>query len=371
MEAGKLFDQVDLAGDVAPPAGHGHLPGLAGAVRRPGGETLRWLPPRYSEAERGKNPLDACLRDGLPQHAQDFARAQLNLGRLPAPRINVNGAGEQLAARELEEDLGAAPRRAQRGFDVHPALEAVARFGAQPELFGRAPRRNGVEPGRLEQDVLRAQADFRVGAAHDAGERHGALGVGDDQVVGLQGTGHPVERGQLLAGLGGADDDFLFRQRVEVEGVRGVAELEQDVVGDVHDVVDGSDPAGFEALPQPVGRGLDFHVAQHQRHVAVAEVGRGNLDPGRLTRPLRRLLWPGVRGLWAPRRGPAPPRRRSPRSLSATRAELSWQKQYRAPGVWYAGHFLRPNVKMSGTPTSRPGTASIRNVPASRPQTNS
>ena len=246
--AGDLFDQVNLAGDVAAEGRDGDTPLVDGFA--PAGE-----------AEGGEDALGGLVGHGRAQDAQNFLAAQGELRALPAAGIDVDGASQQLAAGQFEEELGAAARGAQRGFHVHAALEAVAGFGAQAEVFGGAAGGDGLKPSRFEQDVAGGEADLGVGAAHDAGQRHGAAGVGDEQVVRLERALDAVERGELFARLGAADDDAAVAEQVEVEGVGGVAELEQDVVGDVHDVVDGGEAAGFQALAQPVGRRLDFYVA--------------------------------------------------------------------------------------------------------------
>ena len=263
----QFFDQVNLAADVPPPGGRGHPPGiLVGA----GGH----------KAQRGQKALDQGRGQRLAQSAQDFPLAKRDFGHVPAAGVDVNDTGEQFAAGQLQEEFRAATRRAHRRFHVQAALEAGAGFRAQAQVFRRPASSHRFEPGRLEQDVLGAQADLRRRPAQDAGQGHRALGVGDDEMMRLQGARDAVEGGDFLARLGGPHHDALLGQGVEVEGVRGVAEFEQDVVGDVHDVVDGSNPAGFQALPQPLGRGLHLEVAEDQGCVAVAQVGRLDLHLG-------------------------------------------------------------------------------------------
>lgn len=87
---------------------------------------------------------------------------------------------------------------------------------------------------------------------HDAGERHGALGCGDDRHVLGERAVLAVQGGKVLAVGGGAHDDMgapvsagHFR---EIEGVQRLAVEVQDVVRHVHDVVDGTAPGGGHAL---------------------------------------------------------------------------------------------------------------------------
>ena len=80
--------------------------------------------------------------------------------------------------------------------------------------------------------------DLRAHAAHDAGDRRRAVGVGDQAVVGVQDAGLAVERHDLLAVARAAHDEPAAGDAVGVEGVQRLAEQEHRVVRDVDDVVD-------------------------------------------------------------------------------------------------------------------------------------
>ena len=54
--------------------------------------------------------------------------------------------------------------------------------------------------------------------------------------------------------------------------MHGLAIFQHDVVGDIHNIVDRTHPAGAEAFPHPLGGGADFHVPYHPGGVAGAEV---------------------------------------------------------------------------------------------------
>ena len=62
-------------------------------------------------------------------------------------------------------------------------------------------------------------------------------------------------------------------QLVQVERVQRLAEQEQDVVRDVHDVVDGALADGRKALDHPVGAGAHLAAADDARRVARAALG--------------------------------------------------------------------------------------------------
>ena len=65
--------------------------------------------------------------------------------------------------------------------------------------------------------------NFAVQAAHDTRQRNGLGAVADDEVVGRQGEFFFVQRCDLLAVFGAADEDLAAFQRVHVEGVHGLA----------------------------------------------------------------------------------------------------------------------------------------------------
>ena len=112
----------------------------------------------------------------------------------------------------------------------------------------------------------------RFGAAHHAADGHGVRRVGDDAHVFCERALGAVERSHLFAGPRAAHDDALLPELIEIEGVHGLAQLEHDVVRDVHHVVDRLFADGFEALAQPVGRRLHLHALDHARGVAAANL---------------------------------------------------------------------------------------------------
>ena len=83
-----------------------------------------------------------------------------------------------------------------------------------------------------------------LGAAHDAADGHRTGSVGDHQHVGIQSALGSVERGHPLPGrarrmmmVGRPPAGSLPKQLV-VERMQRLADLQHDIVGDVHDVAD-------------------------------------------------------------------------------------------------------------------------------------
>ena len=71
--------------------------------------------------------------------------------------------------------------------------------------------------------------------------------VADEEIVGIELARHAVERDERFARARAAHDDGVAAHLVEIEGVDGMAELEEDEVGDVDDVGDGAHPEARQA----------------------------------------------------------------------------------------------------------------------------
>lgn len=63
----------------------------------------------------------------------------------------------------------------------------------------------GVEAGALDHHVNGIVLDLGIHAAHDTGQRHGTLAVGDEAHAGVEHALLAVERRELLVLLGGAN----------------------------------------------------------------------------------------------------------------------------------------------------------------------
>ena len=106
--------------------------------------------------------------------------------------------GTALAAAERGQQRHRLGRRPQRQFPVDAALEPVGRLAEQPVPAahpGDAARR---EVGRLDHQVPWRSRDLGRQPAHRAGQRDRPRGVGDEDVLGVQGPDHVVEGLQPL-----------------------------------------------------------------------------------------------------------------------------------------------------------------------------
>ena len=209
-------------------------------------------------------------------------QAQLNavdgLGR----GENVDIAGSNLAAGDLLDE------RAGNVGDIHAAglvdlaLKANGGVGDQRQIAAGVRGATGVEAGALDHHVDGIVLDLGIHAAHNAGQRHGALAVGDKAHAGVERTLLAVERRELLILLGGANHHaavaIALGKGVQVKGVQRLTGEHHHIVGDVDDIVVRAHAQGVKALDHPVGRGADLHVTYDAGDVAVAQALVGNLD---------------------------------------------------------------------------------------------
>ena len=161
--------------------------------------------------------------------------------------------------------------------DVGAPLETRRGFRLEAQLLARPADALRIEERALEHDGLRGVAHFRTAAAHDAGDRLRLVGVGDDQHLRIERAVDAVERRDALAWRRAADANFAARELVEIERVHRLAELEQHVVGDVDDVVDGAHAGRLQPRREPGGRGRDGDVGD-RRGIARAQIRRFELD---------------------------------------------------------------------------------------------
>jgi hypothetical protein len=81
----------------------------------------------------------------------------------------------------LGGDPRAAPHRRLEAVRVHAALEALAGLRRQVEGATGTADGDRIEEGAFQEQVRRALCHLAVLAAHDAGDRHRPLRVGDEE----------------------------------------------------------------------------------------------------------------------------------------------------------------------------------------------
>ena len=190
-QAQDLLDQVDLARQVGTEARRGDHKVLAVVLD--------------GAAQAGERALDKVGLDVGAADGMHAGQAQLNavdgLGR----GEDVHVAGSNLAAGDLLDE------RAGDVGDIHAAglvdlaLKADGGIGDQRQVAAGVRGAAGVKAGALDHHVNGVVLDLGIHAAHNAGQRHGALAVGDQAHAGVEHALLAVEGRELLVLLGSAD----------------------------------------------------------------------------------------------------------------------------------------------------------------------
>ncbi len=160
-----------------------------------------------------------------------------------------------------------------RDAGVGSAFKTVRRIGMHAKAAGGAANRRRIEPGRLDEHVAGGVRDHRRLAAHDSSQRHRFHGVGDHKVFWRERALHAVESDQRLPVTGTAHDDLAALEFVEIEGVRGLADFVEHVVGGIGHIADAALLDQFEPL-RDVGRGRsNLDSAHHAGGITRAAFG--------------------------------------------------------------------------------------------------
>ena len=250
--------------------GPGHIPTVGG---RPEGEAVRGLS-FNGDVEVPKDALDAVPIEWDPDQGVQHGPIEAD-GRWLGQSVPFEGlySTVDFGAGVLAEQGDGRLQGRPRGLRIHTALEAEGGIGRQGVPLGALPDGHGLEPGTLEEDAGGGLRDPGVLTAIHAGEAHGPLGIGNHEVGRGQGEGLAVQRGEGLSFGGAAHPHGVPADAVGVEGMEGLAEVVQHVVGDVHHVVLGLDANGPQAALHPFRSGSDLHVAEGDAQITGRAIG--------------------------------------------------------------------------------------------------
>ena len=187
------------------------------------------------------------------------------------------------ATRDLGDESGGDGGVLVAGGRIHTALVAQGGLTHEREVARGAARVGRREGRTLQEHIGRCLGDLAVEAAHDARKGDRVLSIGDERHVAGKRAFLAIERRELLAIARGTHAHVMLAigalgKGAQVEGVQGLAQLEEDVVADVDDVVDGTGAQGRDALDEPLRRGADLHVADDASRIARAQLGVVDLD---------------------------------------------------------------------------------------------
>ena len=212
MDPADFLDQIDLAGQVAPP------------TRRETKGQRRRVRDRHARWEGGRNAVGSTddrsstfpsagrisrtrsAGTSMPRNPLD-CESRSTIGSRRRRLADVDDAGGQFAAGQFENQFAAAAAGPIEPLGIDPALEAVRRIAVQIELPGGVADRDRIEFGRLDE-TSRVAGEISVSAPPitppmATGRRASAIMHISGRDVRLV-----VDRLDRFARQGAADDDL-------------------------------------------------------------------------------------------------------------------------------------------------------------------
>ena len=107
--------------------------------------------------------------------------------------------------------------------------------------------------------------------------------VGNHQGIGVQADFLPIQQGQLFALLGHTHADTTLNL-AQVEGVHGLPQFQQHIVGNIHHRINGADTAATQLFHHPQRRRrFDIHALNNTTEVTRAGFRCQHLNNRRIT----------------------------------------------------------------------------------------
>ncbi len=137
---------------------------------------------------------------------------------------------------------------------------------------------------RFKYDGLGGFLDFGILPAHYARDADGVFRITDQQIVFGEFVRLIIQCDHLLARFCAPDNDLVAADVCRVKRVHGLAGLQHHKVGDVDDVVDGTDTCLAQAQAHPVGGWRNCHIGYSGGNIARAQVNVLHCDADHVCR---------------------------------------------------------------------------------------
>ena len=259
VDADELLRDVVDAFDVRPCVGH---------VRRKHAVLFLF----HGDAEAGKYGDQLFFGHRAAEDAAEFRGGEPDVAHLLIVHFDVDDSlAYDAAARLVNEGESAFESVFLRG-EVDALFKTSGAVRAQVQCARCAAHAVAREFRGLEDDGGSVGLDAAVLSAHDARDRHGFFRVADGQHGRVERVVLAVEGDDVLPLFRPAHHDLPSRKIAGVEGVHGLTYLDEDVVGDVHYVVDGTDPHRAQSAADLFGRREYLHVSDARRHISGAKI---------------------------------------------------------------------------------------------------
>ena len=220
------------------------------------------------------------FRDFCAQELVDLSCRKGNARRSLRFRIDIDDAFGYVAGPHFLKELGAAVDGVDAAVRIEASFKTARSFRAQAEHTAGVTDIGALEGCTFEDDRRRLVRDFRIHAAHDAGDAAGFFFIGNDQHVVRQFAVYIIQRLHDFVSLGPAGNEMMAGDFIVVISMERDAQFDHRVVRGIDDVVDGTDAGLAQALLHPHRRLANLDIQEQAGRIAAAQfvIVDGNFD---------------------------------------------------------------------------------------------
>ncbi len=192
--------------------------------------------------------------------------------------IDIDNIGSNFSAAHFPHQQGCPFQGIYHDIRVGTALEAERGIRTQPVAPCRFTYEYRIETGAFQEYISRLFRNPACQPAEHAGDAHRLFRVAHHEVVLVQFPFHAVQCSEFCACRETAYNHLVPFDFIFVESVQRLSQFEQDVIGHIHDIVDGIVSDGFQARLQPFRGGLHFYPFDAYPCIPYARLGALYLD---------------------------------------------------------------------------------------------
>ena len=201
-------------------------------------------------------------------HLIYFQRQGLSFGNIVD---HIDGAIQNIAtAQHLNQFTGALDSRYG-----HHGIQMLFKFagsiGTHTQSQCGLTDRGTVEVSRFEDNHSGVIHDFRVFTTHNACQTNSLAVISNDKHTLGQIADNTIQSGKCFAILCFTDNNLTGSHIAVVKCVHGLTVLQHNIIGNIHDVIDGTDTVCSQTLTHPLGRGANLYICDHTGGIAVAQ----------------------------------------------------------------------------------------------------
>ena len=181
---------------------------------------------------------------------------------------DIRNFGGDLSSGQLLHQQGGTLEGIDLYVGIHAALEAERRIGVQAEALGRLAHPDRVEIGALDEHIRRSFGRTGIQSAEHTGNAHRFFFIADHQVAFVQFTLHAIKSYKRSTSRHGLYNHLTAFNLICIEAVQRLAESMDDIVGNIHHIIDRTQADNTQLILQPFG--AFFHCNPFHRNAGIS-----------------------------------------------------------------------------------------------------